>query len=142
MATELPHVFLMRGEISVPDLEKLIERTNENILIWHKRSGVYSIQAFPSVRIAWDNQQASEAVVGRNIRGVRIGMDPNTRNWHFVRLSDHYQNKFYVDLTSPSELQASAQTLYQTAMLQLAKRLGIDIPDEHSLPEYAESLFR
>lgn len=92
------HQFLTSGGVAVNDVRALGLLTLDQKLVWkHVEDGAAAYAAYPSSREAADSKAASEEQIGHNLRGVRIGYDPETGKWHYLRLTDGIRNEYHLD---------------------------------------------
>jgi hypothetical protein len=117
-----PYAFMEAGEIRLSDVQRLIELTQQGVLVWRGSSGRYAMSAEPVTGEALDWAAVSAELVGANLRGVRIGWNPSTDKLHFLRLTDHGHEQHYVEAGSSPELMAAGEELHQLG--RRALRLG------------------
>lgn len=118
----MTHTFLSRGEVGREDLGKLIELTNEGLLSWGHSDNSCALNAYPVAVGAVDTRTASIEAIGDNLRGIRMGYNPSTCQWHYLRLTSHEGHPYYIEEGSPQELMELGDQLYSLA--QKALRLG------------------
>ena len=99
-ATTTLYVFLSTGKISSGDLERLIALTDSGLLRWYDCDGTYAFSARPTLRAALDDSEVSNVIIGRNLKGIRMGYNPDTKMWHYLRLQDHAGRYHYVEFNA------------------------------------------
>ncbi|MDP4038594.1 MAG: hypothetical protein Q8P54_01325 [bacterium] len=77
---EMTYKFMADGEISKEDIERIIELTSNDLLIWKKENYMYRFSAFPA------DSDNIDKIIGDNICGIRMGYDPFTNDWQYLRL--------------------------------------------------------
>jgi len=123
--------FLKNNKISIEDIQRIITLTEKGVLHWQHSNEATALNAWPTFQEACDDPVASARIIGENLRGIRIGYNPETKLWHYLRLTDYNKNYYYVRRNAPQELKDLVNQLYVTAILQVARQL--DIPGAHNL---------
>lgn len=122
--------FLKNNKISIEDVKRLITLTEKGVLRW-QHSSAFALNAWPISQEANDDPVVSARIIGENLRGIRIGYNPETKLWRYLRLTDHNMNWHYVERDAPQELKNLVSRLYVIAILQVARQL--DIPGAYNL---------
>ncbi len=115
------HVFLTDG-ITKDDLELLIEKTRLGFMHWEGSEGYAAFNGYPikknATAIDWQD-------IGQNIFGVRLGYNPDTLKWHYLRIESTTSEKFYVEADSDNELKELVYQLFN--LVRKVVRLGGEI---------------
>ncbi len=121
-----PHTFLAEDDVSLHDVIRLIQLTSAGLLRWKPQEGYAAYEGFSIFQEANDTREASEAAIGANLRGMRFGFVPSTGQWHYLRLTSHVGQQFYVEEGSPPEIMESVQNLYELVVRaqRFAGRIG------------------
>lgn len=118
----MTHRFLADGSISCEDVGRLIKLTEAGSLSWRPSKESYALNAYPAAVGAADDPLVSAEAVGENLRGIRMGYNPQTRHWHYLRLTAHGGSRCYIEEGSPAELMELGNQLF--ALACKAERLG------------------
>lgn len=132
----MKHRFLADDQVSGEDIRQLIELTNDGCLRWQPSDNSYAYNAFPMTQRAADDAQVSAGTIGENLRGIRLGYDPRTREWHYLRLTSHGGNRYYVDEESGDELVDLVSQLH--LLVLRAERLGGTIKSDQDKLHFCE----
>ncbi|MBI2449845.1 hypothetical protein HYV49_06160 [Candidatus Pacearchaeota archaeon] len=119
--------FLEDGEINRSDIERLIQLTRIGILQWWLNDGYCAFSAYPNSQRLKDDEEYCKSVIGENIKGSRLGFNPDTKLWHYLRITDYNKNYHYIEEHHPQELVELVNQLYTQAVLQASKREGMSI---------------
>jgi hypothetical protein len=86
----MPYEFMADDEVSVEDVKRLVSLT-------------------------LDDKRASDEIIGANLKGMRIGFNPDTRRWHYLRLADGGGEHNYVEGEVTPEMQQAVDALFDLA---------------------------
>lgn len=125
------HVFMQNGEITKQDIERIIELTNDSKLVWRHSNNSYAFHSDPAIDSLRQNADGLEKFLGGNLHGVRVGYNPKTKFWHYLRLLDKNEREHYVDEESLREIIEITNRLYATVVLKVAQKEGA--PGSHGL---------
>lgn len=109
------YTFLEGDKVNASDIRRLIELTTAGTLRWEHSDTACAVSAHPADQAANDSRTLAEELVGANLRGIRVGYDPSTNHWHYLRLTSHEWRQYYVEAGSPSELMELGEQLYSLA---------------------------
>lgn len=119
--------FLAEGAITASDIKRVIELTRNGRLSWHLSDGHYAFSGNPSSQQLRDDEKVCKAIVGENLRGLRLGFHPETKLWHYFRISDGDMNHHHVERDTDEELKGLVSQLYAQVAVQAAAREGVTL---------------
>lgn len=116
------HRFARDGEISELDLGQLIKLTEVGRLHWrHAERDLCAFNAYPVVNDQLDLTGAGFAQLGENLANLRFGYNPADSNWHYLRLIDPLDLRYYVEAPTHPEIHQLTDRLY--SLVRKAHRL-------------------
>lgn len=114
--------FMSDGSIQEDDLLRIQALTRTGDLVWSKSDGYYAINAHPASPEARADQAVSERIIGENLKGVRIGFDPEKGEWLYMRMTSHYDVHEYIEPGSNEHLYK-----YVNGLILLLKELQPEV---------------
>lgn len=130
----MPHTFLVGGQVNTNDLKEIIRLTINGKLVWFHSDTATAFSAIPSVREALESEEISRVFVGEDIRGIRIGYNPDTRLWHYLRMTNHAGEDFYVEQPTTQVFEELVSKIFDCAVASDAGLL--DLIDREAVEEF------
>ncbi len=112
----MSYEFMVGDEVSVGDVKQIAALTLDGAFCWYMSDRRAAYSAEPTSRRALDDEHASDEVVGENLKGIRIGFNPSTRRWHYLRLTNGFDEVRYVEAGVTPEMQQAVDVLFDLAV--------------------------
>lgn len=129
------YTFMATGEISLADIQRIVELTEAGSLRWSEASSALAYLAMPASLEAANRLEAREQILGANLRGTRLGHTPAS-DWHYLRLTADSGTQYYVDRDSAADLIAAVDLLDRTVMRAIS--YGGTLASAHDTPSHCE----
>lgn len=115
-----PYRFMKDNQISAEDIEKIIELTKKNVLVWWSDPSDCGTLKTRLAEIDISDQNLCEQIIGENLRGVRITRNPKSEAWYQLYLKNAQGTELYI---SKNELALQKEKL-ANYLFEIAREAG------------------